>query len=55
LLNIDDDTGIIAPGKDADLLLLDGNPADDIRNTEKIAAIWHKGRRVTPALAQELK
>lgn len=55
LLNIDDDTGTIASGKDADLLLLDGNPADNIRNTEKIAAIWHKGRRVTPALVQESK
>lgn len=55
LLNIDDDTGTIAPGKDADLLLLDGNPAENIRNTEKIAAIWHKGRRVTPALMLESK
>lgn len=52
LLGIADKTGTIEAGKQADLVLLDGNPLDDIRNTQKIAAIWHDGRRVTPAIVR---
>ena len=37
------DTGTIAVGKNADLLVLDGNPLDDITNTRKIAAVYLKG------------
>jgi len=37
------DTGTIAAGKNADLLVLDGNPLDDITNTRKIAAVYLKG------------
>src|SRR5882724_5329409 len=33
-----EEQGTIEPGKFADLLLLDGNPLDDIRNTQKIRA-----------------
>lgn len=36
--------GSIAPGKRADLLLLDANPIDDIRNTQKIRAVILKGK-----------
>jgi imidazolonepropionase-like amidohydrolase len=36
--------GTIAPGKTADLVLLDHNPLDDIGNTEKIAAVVTAGR-----------
>ncbi len=37
------DTGIIAVGKSADLLVLDGNPAADITNTRRISAVYLKG------------
>lgn len=37
-------TGTIAPGKDADLLLLDANPLEDIRNTTRIRAVVRAGR-----------
>lgn len=37
------DTGTIAVGKNADLLVLDGNPAQDITNTRKISAVYLKG------------
>ena len=37
------DTGTIAAGKNADLLVLDANPLDDITNTRKIAAVYLKG------------
>ncbi len=37
------DTGTIAVGKDADLLVLDANPLDDIKNTRKISAVYLRG------------
>ena len=40
------DSGIIATGKSADLLVLDGNPAEDITNTRKIRAVYLKGVKV---------
>ncbi len=40
------DTGTIATGKRADLLVLDGNPVEDITNTRKIAAVYLKGVKV---------
>jgi len=36
--------GTIEPGKLADLVLLDGNPLEDIRNTQKIRAVVADGR-----------
>ena len=38
--------GTLAPGKQADFLVLDGNPLDDITNTRRIAQIVLKGRAV---------
>jgi imidazolonepropionase-like amidohydrolase len=40
------DAGTIATGKSADLLVLDGNPAEDITNTRKISAVYLKGVKV---------
>src|SRR5262245_15367285 len=37
------DSGTIAVGKSADLLVLDGNPLDDITNTRKINAVYLRG------------
>jgi imidazolonepropionase-like amidohydrolase len=51
LLQITSQTGTIAAGKQADLILLSANPADNIQNTRKIAHIWHNGRTVEPAIA----
>jgi imidazolonepropionase-like amidohydrolase len=39
-----DEQGSIAPGKRADLVLLDANPQEDIRNTQKIRAVVLNGR-----------
>jgi imidazolonepropionase-like amidohydrolase len=41
------DRGVLEPGKLADLVVLTANPLDDIQNTEKIAAVWHRGKRVS--------
>jgi imidazolonepropionase-like amidohydrolase len=40
------DRGTIAVGKRADLLIVDGDPLADIRNTRKIFAVYHDGRSV---------
>ena len=41
-----DDRGRIAPGKRADLLLVEGNPTQDITATRDIATLWKDGREV---------
>lgn len=41
-----DHVGTIAPGKAADLLVLDANPLQDIRNTRQIHSVWLAGRRM---------
>ena len=43
-LGVDDRLGTIEKGKFADLVLLDANPIDDIRNTQKIAAVIARGK-----------
>jgi imidazolonepropionase-like amidohydrolase len=42
-LGIDDQFGTIAPGKHADLVLLDADPLADIRNTRRIQAVVRGG------------
>ena len=41
-----DHVGTIATGKAADLLVLDANPLQDIKNTRRISSVWVGGRRV---------
>ncbi|PWT89167.1 MAG: amidohydrolase [Blastocatellia bacterium] len=43
-LNEQDKRGTVEPGKIADLVLLDANPLDDIRNTQKINGVVLSGR-----------
>ena len=46
LLGIDKAIGTLVPGKDADFIVLDADPTEDIRNTEKIDMVFHHGKRV---------
>ena len=46
LLRINGRTGRIQPGYDATLLILDGNPLQDISTTERLSAVFLKGERV---------
>lgn len=41
-----DDTGVLAAGKDADFILLDGNPLEDITNTRQIRMVVYQGEQV---------
>jgi len=43
-LGLDDSLGTIAPGKVADLLILDADPVRDIRNTKRIRSVIYRGR-----------
>jgi imidazolonepropionase-like amidohydrolase len=49
-----DSLGTVAPGKLADLVLLDANPLADIRNTRKISAVVANGRLFDSAARQAL-
>jgi imidazolonepropionase-like amidohydrolase len=44
-----DGLGTIQPGRWADLLVLNGNPLADIRNTRQINSVWIGGHRLAPA------
>ena len=46
LLRAEQRIGSIRPGNDADLLLVDGNPLEDISATERISLVLFKGERV---------
>lgn len=43
-LGIKNENGTIEKGKVADMVLLDGNPFDNISNTKKIAGVFNKGK-----------
>jgi imidazolonepropionase-like amidohydrolase len=39
-------TGRLAPGMDADLVLLDADPATDIRALSRVRSVWRQGRMI---------
>jgi cytosine/adenosine deaminase-related metal-dependent hydrolase len=43
-IGLDGDVGSLAPGKMADLVVLEANPLDDIRNTNRIESVMVNGR-----------
>jgi imidazolonepropionase-like amidohydrolase len=42
-----DDRGVLAPGKLADLIVVEGNPAAQIKDIHNIEAVWHRGKLVS--------
>jgi imidazolonepropionase-like amidohydrolase len=53
-LGLQNRVGSVAPGRFADLLILDGNPLEDIRNTARIEAVIVGGRFIDSAERQQL-
>ena len=51
-LGIDDEVGTIEKGKRADLILLDANPLEDIRNTQLRAGVAIRGQWLTKEAIQ---
>jgi imidazolonepropionase-like amidohydrolase len=45
-LGADDRIGVIQPGHDANLVLLDGDPVEDISSTEHIYSVMFRGERI---------
>jgi len=43
------DTGLVAPGKNADFIVLDANPLESISNTRKIDKVYLRGQEVPRA------
>jgi imidazolonepropionase-like amidohydrolase len=54
MLGISDRLGTVEIGKDADLVLLEKNPLDDIKNTRTIAGVMVKGTWFTKEKLQSL-
>jgi len=46
LLHASQRFGSVRKGPDADLLLVDGNPLEDISATERISLVVYKGERI---------
>jgi imidazolonepropionase-like amidohydrolase len=50
IMDVSENLGTLAPGKEADFLVLDGNPLQDIGNTEKLSAVWQAGKSIKPTV-----
>ncbi len=48
LLGVQDKTGTLEAGKQADFVVLSADPSQDIRNTEKIESVWIGGKKQQP-------
>jgi Amidohydrolase family len=47
--------GTVEPGKNADLVLLDANPIDDVKHLHTVSAVVRAGRYYSPAALQDIK
>lgn len=47
LLKMNDKYGTVEFGKKANFIIVEGNPLEDIKNTQKIVAVWKDGEQVS--------
>jgi imidazolonepropionase-like amidohydrolase len=52
ILGATSESGTLAPGKQADFLVLDSDPLEDIHDTEEPSAIWQAGKPLPPIAAR---
>ncbi|WP_146651825.1 amidohydrolase family protein [Labilithrix luteola] len=45
------DRGMLAPGKLADFVIVEGDPTKDVDDLTRIVEVWHRGRKVSGALS----
>jgi imidazolonepropionase-like amidohydrolase len=50
-----DDRGVLATGKLADFVVLDADPSQAIGNSDKIDAVWHRGRQVAGPIDTDVR
>jgi hypothetical protein len=48
-----DDRGTLEPGRRADLVILSGNPLDDVAQTRTILEVWQRGEAVSGEIAAQ--
>lgn len=53
ILGAEKELGTLSPGSEADFLVTNANPLENIRNTEKLSAVWQAGRRIAPITAEQ--
>jgi imidazolonepropionase-like amidohydrolase len=53
VMGVNKDLGLVAPGKLADMVLIDGDPTKDIRDIRKIAAVIKGGKVYDPAAIEK--
>jgi|SRR5579872_1433642 len=46
--------GTLQSGRQADFMVLDANPLDDIHNTERLSAVWQAGKKVPSVSAKTI-
>jgi imidazolonepropionase-like amidohydrolase len=54
-LGMENSLGTVEPGKAADLVLLDGDPMQDIRNVHRVHSVMMRGRYLSPAVVDSLR
>src|SRR5213075_1087653 len=53
VMGVDKDRGVIAPGKLADMILVDGDPARNIQDINKITTVIKGGKVYDPAAIEK--
>lgn len=53
VMGVDGNRGVIAPGKFADMVLVDGDPSKDISDMRKVATVFKGGRVYDPAAIEK--